>query len=259
MVAEFPTGLVPAMATREARVAVAAYLGVARALDAGRAVVLLTPEAPGSPMLNRICLGTDATVADLDRALTRIPNGTTFYVTLPPETAPSGLESALVERGLEPGWGWMAFRRGVEPTATPSGSLQIAPVGGADEQAAFARIVRDGYDLPMSADAAIRRAFGPWECFLAWDGATPIGAAGLFAHDGVGYLGLAATLPAHRGQGAQSALLGTRIRRAAELGCDVVATETGELRDGLPSNSYRNLLRAGFEEVGVAANWLGRR
>ena len=57
-------------------------------------------------------------------------------------------------------------------------------------------------------------------------------------------------------QGAQGALLAARIRRARELGCEVVVTETGELRDGLPSNSYRNILRAGFEEVAVTANWL---
>jgi hypothetical protein len=37
-----------------------------------------------------------------------------------------------------------------------------------------------------------------------------------------------------------------------------VLTETGERREGLPSNSYRNILRTGFEEVAVTANWLGR-
>ena len=41
-----------------------------------------------------------------------------------------------------------------------------------------------------------------------------------------------------------------------EVGCDVVVTETGERRDDLPSNSYRNILRAGFTEVAVRANWL---
>jgi GNAT superfamily N-acetyltransferase len=249
----------PALATREARVAIAASVAVSTALDAGRAVVLVTPEAPRSPMLNRVCLGTDATAADLDRALALIPSGTTFYVTLPPRADADGLAHALAARGLEPGWGWMAFRRGVQPTANRSTSLRVAPVDGPVQQAAFARIVRTGYDLPTSATAAIGRAFGTWECFLAWDGATPIAAAGLYADDGVAYLGLAATLPAHRGKGAQTALLGARIERAAALGCDAVATETGELRDGLPSNSYRNLRRAGFEEVGVAANWLGRR
>jgi len=31
-----------------------------------------------------------------------------------------------------------------------------------------------------------------------------------------------------------------------------------ERRDDVPSNSYRNILRAGFEEIAVTANWLGR-
>jgi hypothetical protein len=53
-------------------------------------------------------------------------------------------------------------------------------------------------------------------------------------------------------------LLAVRIRTAAELGCDVVITETGERRGDRPSNSYRNILRAGFTEHATTANWLGR-
>ncbi len=75
---------------------------------------------------------------------------------------------------------------------------------------------------------------------------------------GVAYLGLAGTLPEHRGKGAQNVLLAARIRRAAELGCDLVITETGERREDRPSGSYRNILRAGFREDIVTANWLGR-
>ena len=82
------------------------------------------------------------------------------------------------------------------------------------------------------------------------------GAAGVFIAEGVGYLGFAATLPEHRGKGGQNALLAERIDHAREAGCDVVVTETGERRDDLPSNSYRNILRAGFTEVAVRANWL---
>jgi GNAT superfamily N-acetyltransferase len=74
----------------------------------------------------------------------------------------------------------------------------------------------------------------------------------------VAYLSFAGTLPEHRGKGAQNALLAARIRRAAGLGCDVVVTETGERRGDRPSNSYRNILRAGFTEDAVTANWLGR-
>ena len=40
-------------------------------------------------------------------------------------------------------------------------------------------------------------------------------------------------------------LLAARIKHAREAGCDIVVTETGELRDDRPSNSYRNILRAG--------------
>lgn len=92
---------------------------------------------------------------------------------------------------------------------------------------------------------------------LALAGSEPAAAGALFAADGVAYLSFAGTLPEHRGKGAQSALLAARIARAADLGCDVVLTETGERREGLPSNSYRNILRVGFEEVGVTANWVG--
>ena len=42
----------------------------------------------------------------------------------------------------------------------------------------------------------------------------------------------------------------------AERGSETVLTETGELRDGLPGNSYRNIRRAGFAEIAVTANWL---
>ena len=70
------------------------------------------------------------------------------------------------------------------------------------------------------------------------------------------HIGLAATVPEHRGAGAQSALLATRIARARDLGCRSVYVETGERRPDRPDASYRNILRAGFEELYVLANWL---
>jgi len=126
--------------------------------------------------------------------------------------------------------------------------------------AAFARVVRIGYGLPEALEPVIARApeVG-WACWLALDGDEPASAAGIFVAEGAGYLGFAATLAEHRGKGAQNALLAERIEHAARLRCDVVLTETGERRDDLPSNSYRNILRAGFQEVAVTANWLGRR
>ncbi len=78
-------------------------------------------------------------------------------------------------------------------------------------------------------------------CFLARIGGEAAGGAAMFLHDGVAELGGAATRPAFRRRGVQSALVRARLIAAHELGCDmaVVVTARG-------SASQRNLERAGF-------------
>lgn len=249
--------------TREEHAAFAAYRALCDDVrEAGGAVVIRTPAAPRSPMLNRVVglgMGAAATEVDVDVALAAVGTGLMFYVAVAPGARPPELPQWLAARGLRPGWGWMAFRRGVGDPPRGRTSLRLLVVSTEAEAAAFARVVRLGYGLPRAIDAAVARApERGWACWLALDGSEPAGAAALFAADGVAYLGFAATLPAYRGKGAQGALLAERIRHAGELGCDAVVTETGERRPGAPSRSYRNILRAGFQEVGVTANWLGR-
>jgi GNAT superfamily N-acetyltransferase len=229
----------------------------ATVLDGG-AVVFRIDEAPGSPMLNRVVgLGAEepASESTLDAALAALA-GTTFYVAVSSSAGPE-LAGRLQARGLKPSWGWMQFRRGV--TDPPAGRTQLELVDvGPREAAAFARIVRLAYGLPEAVEAVVSEVVNTdWQAWLALDGDEPAGAAALFVQGEGGYLGFAATLPAHRGKGAQSALLSARIRRAGELGCRWVATETGEKQPGRASNSYRNILRAGFEEQFVVGNWLG--
>jgi GNAT superfamily N-acetyltransferase len=213
-------------------------------------------------MLNRVVglgVGRPATEVDVDEALAAIGSGVTFYVSLAPGARPAELSEWLRARGLEPGWGWMSFRRDVDDPPSAETSLRLVEVDTADHAAAFARVVRVSYGLPEPIEPRLAQTPGAgWQCWLALDGDEPAGAGALYAAEGVAYLGLAATRPEHRGKGAQNALLATRIRRAAELGCDLVITETGERRDDRPSNSYRNILRAGFKEDAVTANWLGR-
>jgi GNAT superfamily N-acetyltransferase len=249
---------------REERAALEAYKGVSVVTEAGGAVVLTVPSAPGSPMLNRVVglgLSRPATEADVDEALAAVPPGVTFYVAVGADARPPELADWLRARGLEPGWGWMTFRRDASlPPPAASTSLWLARVATDGEAAAFARIQRVAYGLPQELEPVLASApLHGWECWLALDGDEPAGAGALFVADRAAYLGFGATLPEHRGKGAQGALLSHRIARAAELGCDVVVTETGERRDDHPSNSYRNILRAGFEEVSVTANWVGTR
>jgi GNAT superfamily N-acetyltransferase len=105
---------------------------------------------------------------------------------------------------------------------------------------------------PLAANVVGRPG---WSCYVAYDGKQPAGAGALFVHDGVGWLGYAATRPRYRGRGAQSAILAARIEDARQQGCSTVVTETGAMEEGRPSNSYRNIVRAGFREAGVRANY----
>ena len=73
--------------------------------------------------------------------------------------------------------------------------------------------------------------------------------------DGVAEFGAAATLEAARGRGCQTELLRRRILDAASAGCRLLFVETGERVPGKPDASYRNILRAGFEEAYLRPNW----
>lgn len=248
--------------TREQRVALAAYRCFAPEVEEiASAVVMRCPQAPDSPMLNRavgLGLNAPATERDVDAVIGAL-TGTTFYVAVAPGALPPELTGWLTERGLEPGWGWMTFRRGVGDPPTALSALRLEQVRDPQQAEAFARVVCTGYGLPDALRPVIARApDAGWTCWLALDGDEPASAAALFVSEGAGYLGFAATLPEHRGKGAQSALLAERIKRAGELGCDIVVTETGALREDQPSSSYRNIVRSGFEELLVTANWLGR-
>jgi ribosomal protein S18 acetylase RimI-like enzyme len=68
------------------------------------------------------------------------------------------------------------------------------------------------------------------------------GGAGLRIEDGVAQLAGAATAPAHRRRGVQTALLSARLVDAAAAGCDVavITTQPG-------SKSQQNAQRRGFE------------
>jgi hypothetical protein len=51
-------------------------------------------------------------------------------------------------------------------------------------------------------------------------------------------------------------MLARRLTEAAARGARVAVTETGERVPDKPSHSYRNILRAGFEEMYLRQNYL---
>jgi hypothetical protein len=170
------------------------------------------------------------------------------------------LDAALRVRGYSPGYAWMKFSRSSENPPSVATDLRIEEVG-RERGGDFAEAFRGGYGLPAFLAPWLEALPGRdgWHCFVAYVGADPAGAGALHVHGGVAWLGMGATVPAHRGLGAQNAILAARIARAGELGCETVVTETGERIEGRPSGSYRNILRAGFEEEYLRPNYVSRR
>jgi GNAT superfamily N-acetyltransferase len=224
------------------------------------AVCTAVAAASGNTMINRVTgLGlegapSDAVLDEID-AFFRAA-GTRYAIAVSPFAAP-GLREQLAARGFEEGYGWMKFRRGVEPAPQVETELRVEEIG-PERGETFGSVVARGYGIAEPAAGWLGAATTApgFRVYLAFDGDAPAAAGALFVGDGIGWLGLAATLPEHRRKGAQGALLAARIRAAAEAGVAELATETGERVRDRPSNSYRNLLRTGFEEQYVRPNYL---
>ncbi len=77
--------------------------------------------------------------------------------------------------------------------------------------------------------------------YLAFRDGAVAGGASMRMFEGVAQLTGAATAPAHRRRGVQSALLAARLADAAEAGCDIAVVTTAP-----GSKSQQNVQRQGF-------------
>jgi len=166
------------------------------------------------------------------------------------------LDGRFLERGYEPGYAWMKFSRAAGDAPDARTDLDVVEVG-PDEDVEFGRTVGEGFGLPTLVAQWLARLPGRpgWHCFVAYHGCEPAAAGALHVFEDVGWLGLGATRSEFRRRGAQGAILAARIEKAAQVGCTLVVTETGELVEDRPSHSYRNILRAGFEPEYVRPNY----
>jgi GNAT superfamily N-acetyltransferase len=230
-----------------------------RSSHVGGALCLLADEAPDSPMLNRVVdLGVtrEASEDDVDAVLAAMA-GRTFYVAVSPSARPAALDAMLAARGLEPGLGWMLFRRPPVPAAPVETTLQVVEVDSSNAEA-WARVVIGAYGLPASLLPWLASVAGrpSWHAFLALDGDLPVSSGAVWIEGEGAYFSFGGTDPEHRGRGGQNALFAARVERALELGARTLVTETGERREGQPDRSYRNILRNGFAEDHVVAHRL---
>ena len=151
---------------------------------------------------------------------------------------------------------WAKMLRDVSPLGAVRSQLVVREAHPA-ERASLSRVIAAAHGMPAPIAAWIEAIAGRerWTLFGVWSPAAEPIAAGLVFVDGKrAWLGLAGTLAAERRRGAQGLLLRARIERAAELGCEVVGTETGEPIAGEHNPSLANMERVGFRKVCSRAN-----
>ena len=180
--------------------------------------------------------------------------GCSFAISVRPE---ADLERALVARGYRRASAFMKFRRGVAAPPEPETSLRIERIDKdrADEYGAVVATVF-GMASPLDRWFAGLGTRPGWACFGAFDGDRLVGTGAAHVAGRLAWLGAAGTLPEARGRGAQLAILAARIRAAADAGARVLAVETVDRIDGEAGPSFRNVVRAGFEEAYVGTWWL---
>jgi GNAT superfamily N-acetyltransferase len=184
--------------------------------------------------------------------------GVASYVPVTPGLPATEVATAwLAEHGFAPGYAWMKFVRDSHPPrfAAPK-EVEVVELS-APEQEPFGMIAATGFGLPAwgSAFFADLPARAGWRCYVGRVDGEAQSCAAMHVDDGIAEFGVAATLEPARGRGCQLALLRRRILDAADAGCHTLFVETGERVADRPSASYRNILRAGFEEAYLRPNW----
>jgi GNAT superfamily N-acetyltransferase len=228
------------------------------AVRLGGAVCALRSDLEEASINRVIGLGVTepATAAVLDR-IAEVFGSVRHSIALAPSAQPAALPEMLRERGYDAGYAWVKFHRPAAiPFTAPTG-LQVERIG-VDRAGDYVSVLAAGFGIP--ADVAGMMAHLPgspgWGCYLAYAGHEPVAAGAVFVRGDHAWLGQATTLPEHRRQGGQSALMAARIAEARTAGAAVVVTETGETVEGRPEHSYRNILRAGFEPAYVRPNYV---
>jgi GNAT superfamily N-acetyltransferase len=182
--------------------------------------------------------------SDLEAAIAWAEERSTPYVSVTP-----GLPgSAATEEWLR--------GQGFEPRFPAPDGVEIVEVTTPDQEP-FGTIAALGFGMPAWGAELFAHLPGRdgWRCYVAQVDGEAQGCGAMVIDDGVAELGIGATLEGARGRGCQTALLRRRVLDAAEAGCHTLLVETGERVPDRPSTSYRNILKAGFEEAYLRPNW----
>lgn len=233
--------------------------------DFGPVQASIVTALPGMGMMNLVLGATDpGAVKDGHLAAATEwaePSGVHCYVPVTPGLPETdATEQWLQANGFTTGYAWMKFVRDPHPPRFRAPDVEVVELTD-PAQEPFGMIVATGFGMPAWASAFFAELPGRegWRCYVARIGGKAQACAATQIHNGIAEFGIAATLEPARGHGCQLALLHRRILDAAEAGCHTFFVETGERVPDRPSASYRNILRAGFEEAYLGPNWHRRK
>jgi hypothetical protein len=232
---------------------VSARLGMSL-LQEGGAVAAFVPAADVLALNRVIGLGVHAAASEtqLDRILAAAKSAGVrrLFLQITPDAQPAELTKWIEARGGVPHNRWVRLWRGVHEEPLPEATLKVVQVRTLRADA-FAHVVRIAFGMPEMIDPMLTATVGTpgWQHYVVRNQTKVVATGAFFAVRGVAWLGFAATLPDHRGAGAQSSLIATRLRAAAAMDCRMAVTETMEETPEHPVQSYRNMLRLGFHEA----------
>ncbi len=238
---------------------VAQALGIAlRPLGSGLAVTASRVDVLAYNRVVGLGVGTPGTPADVDRAIAffRAAAVPRCMVNLAP-IATAELQAWLGARGFQEHNHWMRlWREGAAPVDEPP-DRRVRPIG-REHAEAFGRTEAEAFGHSESLAPWFASTVGQsgWHHYAAFDGKEPVGFGALFVSGRLGWLGFASTRATHRKQGIQSAIIATRLRAAAELGCRLISVETADDTPEKPNPSTHNLVRMGFRVAYRRPNWV---
>jgi hypothetical protein len=225
-----------------------------RAQTVAGATLLLAPRIPVSYFNRAIGLGVfePATEQSLDDILERFAGAADFWLHLSPAAKPAQIKDWLAARRLAPPprRSWAKFLRGPETCSAPASVASVRPAETRDA-AAVAQIACAAFGMPAALEPWLAALVGRpgWHFVIAEIDGRIVATGAAFIAGATAWLGVGATLGEYRNRGAQGALLAARVALAADAGCTVLATETGEAVAGEANPSLNNIRRAGFVQV----------
>ena len=175
-----------------------------------------------------------------------------FIMQLSPIAQPAELREWLGARGFAQRGALTKLVRTTDDASAlgARGDVRIAEISHADRDV-FIDIVGAPLQVPPAMRPELCATMGTpgWRFYLAYADSRPIAGAAMYAGGEAAWCGLAATVQAERGRGAQTALFVRRIQDAAAAGCQWVTAETLPERPDHPNPSLRNMRRLGFDEL----------